>query len=140
VQLLGAAGWNHHGIVDEAEQLTDNAVFCDSFFPDDSDPKARDFVRRFYRQHREPPSPFEAEVFVAAMVLKRAMRADSSHTRNGVSQTLRDMRSFRSATGMLRFSEQGDIRQDIVILTVDRDQIRPRNSEAEERVIRRQDR
>lgn len=136
VQLLGGDSWNHHGIVDEAEQQTDNAVFCDSFFPDETNPRVERFVNSFFRKYREPPTAFEAEVYDAAQIMAGALRSSTSTTRLGLLEALRGTRSYKGVTGVLRFDDSGEVVKDVIILTIEGDAIRPRNSEEEERAIR----
>lgn len=137
VQLLGGDAWNNHGIVDEAERQTDNAVFCDAFFPDEDDSRINAFVTRFYNKFREPPSPFEAEAFDATRLLLLALRKNKDRTRDGLRKALLGIRSFRGVTGVFRFDKRGDVIKDVTILTIDGDRIRLRNSEAEERALRK---
>lgn len=137
IQLLGGNAWNHPSLIDEAEQQTDNAIFCDSFFPDEDDSRIERFVTRFYGRYREPPTPFEAEVFDAARLLHAAVRKAGSGGRAGVVAALGERAAHRGVTGVVRFDESGEGIKDVTILTVHRDAIRPRVSEREERVLRR---
>ena len=134
VQLLGGDGWDHPDIVDLAEQQTDNAVFCDSFFADESNAAIQRFVTSFYERYREPPSPFEAEVYDAAQLLASVLRS-AGQTRSGLRDALLK-KTFTGVTGTLRFDEHGDGLKDVFVLTVDKDVIRLRTSEPEERALR----
>ncbi len=137
LQLMGGDAWNHPNIIDEAEQQTDNAIFCASFFPDESDGKIERFVNRFYAKHREAPTTFEAEVFDAASILRKAVGKGGKGGRAGVLEALTAMKSHRGVTGRTKFDDAGDGVRDVVLLTVHKDVIRPRVSEGEERVLRR---
>ncbi len=136
VQLIGGDAWNHPTMVDQTEQITDNAVFCDSFFPDETDGRIARFVTTFYGRYREPPTAFEAEVYDAARLMQKALKRAKGAERESLAKALRTMR-FRGITGLMRFDARGDVQKDVIILTVDQDAIRPRNSEREERALRR---
>lgn len=137
VQLFGGDAWNHPNVIDEAERQTDNAIFADSFYPDESNPRVERFVTRFYAKYREAPTPFEAEVYDAARLIERAVTKADTISRGAVLGALTRMKPFKGVTGVMRFDSHGEVNKDVVLLTVDGDTIRPRNSEAEERVLRR---
>ena len=134
VQLLGGDGWDHPDIVDLAEQQTDNAVFCDSFFADETNSVVERFVTSFYDRYREPPSAFEAEVYDAAQLVASVVKTAGA-TRAGLRDALLK-KSFTGVTGSVRFDEHGEGLKDVFVLTVDKDVIRLRASEAEERATR----
>ena len=135
VQLLGGHGWNHRKIIDEAERLTENAVFCDTFFPSEENSRVQAFVRKFYAEYREPPTSLEAEVYDASAVMVRAL-AKGGDSRKALLAALVGLKRHRGVTGTFRFDDSGAVVKDVTILTVDQDTIRPRNSEREERSSR----
>jgi len=136
VQLLGGSGWQHMGIIDPTQQLTDNAVFSGGFYPDPSNRLVRQFMARFKGRFHQKPSAFEAATFDAASLLSEALKKDTAGNRKGLMASLRKISPFQGVTGVLRFGASGQLLRDAHILTVFRDQIRARYSEAEERVVR----
>lgn len=135
VQLLGGHGWNHRKIIDEAERQTENAVFCDTFFPSEDNSRVQAFVRKFYAEYREPPTSLEAEVYDASALMARAL-AKGGDSREALLSALQGLKRHRGVTGTFRFDDKGAVVKDVTILTVDQDTIRPRNSEREERASR----
>ncbi len=138
VQLLGGDGWNHPLIVDVAEQTTENAVFTDAFYPDPVNPRIGQFVTAFYGLYREAPTTFEAEIFDAAALAELGVRRlhqrkGQPANRAGYATTLRELGTFQGVTGQIRFDARGDSQRDALLLTIEKDQIRLRLTEDEER-------
>jgi len=145
VQLLGVEAWNSSAVID-AEGLTDNAVFVDTFFHDPDDRPVDHFVRAFYARHRRKPNAFQAEVYDAVNLLASAMKqaggaaetsgADQA-TRDGLLEALLATKHHRGVTGHITVLDDGTMVLQPRVLTVHLEDIRLRVSEDEEAVLRR---
>lgn len=140
IQLLGTSGWNHPGVVDKGEHLTNNAVFADVFAPDDSD--AQDFGRRFFLHLQRRPTAFHAEVWDATRLVVDSLGrvfptpAAPVATRATIRDTFATPRMLVGATGPLEVTLGGRMQPRAHLMTIDGDEIRARLSEDEERARR----
>ena len=96
----------------------------------------RQFIGRFKARFHQQPSAFEAAAFDASSLMSEALRADSTGHRKGLALALRKVTPYRGVTGVLRFGNSGELLRDAHLLTVFRNKIRSRYSEAEERAVR----
>ena len=138
VQLLGTAGWNNHAVIDRGEYLTNNAVFVAPWFHETAQAPNDDFAQSFKGRYRHRAHAFHAEVHDAAAWLFGAVSeagVGDHKSRKALWQRIQESKRFEGATGRAEIDEQRVLRQPW-ILTIDREQIRPRFSENEERVRR----
>lgn len=141
IQLLGASGWHDPAIVDRGGRLTDNGVFVDAWYHDPDRRRSDRFARRFYARHGRKPDTFEAEAHDAAALVDHVVgevEGTGHEVRDQLHRALREVERFEAATGSIALSEDGAIRRDPRVLTVDGDAIRPRRPEAQERSMRRE--
>lgn len=122
VQLLGASGWGSPAVIERGEGLTDNAIFGDVWVADD--PANADFVTAFgARFAGRKPTAFHAEAFAATRLLTAPVAAAKA-----VDQTARnDVRARLAASGA---------KPPVHIMTIDRETLRPRLPEADEKTKR----
>jgi len=152
VQLLGNSEWNHGQVIEQGEQLTDNAIFVDAFFADPEDPVAAEFVERFQASYRERPTSVHAEIYDAADILAEVVYRVSEETdapsidavnplthaaREDLLKALKSIEGYRGVTGHISLLSSGVAQKDPNLLTIDLEEIRPRRSEQEEIEIRR---
>jgi branched-chain amino acid transport system substrate-binding protein len=137
LQLLGGSAWNNPLVVDKSEMTTDNAIFTDSYFLDENNSRVMKFAMRYKDKFSEWPTTFAAEAYDATQIMIRAVHGNRDGSRSGLLSWLHQMKSFDGVTGAFHFDKTGESTKEVLILTIDRDEIRLRNSEMEERHIRR---
>ena len=145
VQLLGTHDWNTLSVL-HPQRLTDNAVFTDGFSDHDSLEVAHDFSQRFQARYRRHPTAFEARVYDTTSLIVRCLSGQDPGQdelslmppRQRFLHRLRSARHVEGATGTISVVEGVGVMLQPRILTVHGQTIRPRLSEEEERLLRRQ--
>ena len=117
VTLMGGSTWNKASHLKRCGRYCENSVFVDSFFLDDTHPRARDFVTAFSAATRSSPFRSDAEAFDAASMLKQAIRTSSAQNRTQLLSGLRELAGFAGVTGELSFDEQGACQRNLRVLT-----------------------
>lgn len=116
--LLGTPLWNNSLIIDTGENLTENAIFIDSFFPDEENIKQKYFITSFYEKYHRLPSSFEAEVYDAVMILLHSINNSIEKTREDIALSLKKIKDFNGVCGILSFNEKGILMKNGIILTI----------------------
>ncbi len=74
--MLGADGWaDIQKQVEDAPELLEKAIYCDSFSPADTSPEAQSFVASFTAKYGKTPSGFNSLGYDTAKILLSAIEA-----------------------------------------------------------------
>ncbi len=124
VTLLGASTWNSPQTVESCEQYCEGAVFVDAYYPDNPEPKVRDFVAAYHEAAGIDPSLSEAQAFDTAAMLKKALLDSKATDRTTLRDQLVGAMSYDGVTGKLRFDKEGEAKKDLFVLTIQEGVIR----------------
>jgi branched-chain amino acid transport system substrate-binding protein len=119
VTLLGASTWNSPNTLQVCEQYCEGAVFVDAYFPDDPDPKVRDFVTTYKEAMGIDPQLSEAQAYDTAGLLRWMVTTGRPADRNAMRNQLEGAATYEGVTGKLRFTKEGDAEKDLFMLTIE---------------------
>ncbi len=106
--MMGADGWTDiQKQLEDAPELLDNAVYCDSFSAADDSPVAQAFVQAFTQKHGTSPAGFNALGYDAARIMFAAINAAGSTDRAAVVEQLKAT-DMQCATGRITFDDHND--------------------------------
>ena len=106
--IMGADGWA--GIQDQVADdvsLLDNAIYTDSFSPDDDSPEAKAFVTAFEAKYGSTPANFNALGYDAAKIMFSAVEKAGSLDKEAVIAALKAT-SLDCVTGHITFNDHND--------------------------------
>jgi hypothetical protein len=116
--ILGSDTWADEALRKRPEDITLEAYFTTSFWPDLPRPVTQDFTRRYQAAFAAAPDAIAAAAYDAAKVLMTAiLRSDG--TREGVRQALADFGTFEGLRGAGRLTAERELEQDAVIMKMD---------------------
>ncbi len=123
VRFLGVSTWNTPELIARAGPLVENALFTDIFFAQSTSPTTAHFVNRFRETVGGAPNSIHALAYDAGSILERVfLTLGNSVSWSSVRDSLSSIAQFPGVTGMIRH-ENGFLRRDLKILTVDRGKI-----------------
>lgn len=107
--MMGADGWTNieQQLVD-APELLNNAVYCDSFSPDDQSPAAQAFVKAFTEKYGKAPAGFNALGYDAAKIMLGAIeKAGTTADKQAIVDQLKAT-DVDAVTGHIVFDDHND--------------------------------
>ncbi len=129
VTLLGASTWNSPNTLTACERYCDGAVFVDAYYPDNPEPKVRDFVAAYREAMGIDPQLTEAQAYDTAGLLRWLITSGRPADRNAMQKQLEGAQAYDGVTGKIRFTPQGDSHKDLFVLTIEEGAIRVYNGE-----------
>ena len=118
VQLLGTSIWNSPDLLEKDSKYLEGAVFTDCFFLDSARPEVRDFIDRFYVACGREPGNMEALAYDATKILTDLIIENYIETRDELKEGLLQIEDYPGITGITSFSETGEAKKSLHILTV----------------------
>jgi branched-chain amino acid transport system substrate-binding protein len=121
VTLIGTNLWNMGGLVDRGGKFVENCLFVDSPSPD---PKRDGFATaNFKKTFGYDPDSFELQAYDTGLIL-RQMLDTGVNSREQMRQQLASISNFPGSTGPLAMSSRREIFRPLVVLTVEKSQIK----------------
>jgi branched-chain amino acid transport system substrate-binding protein len=107
--MMGGDGWTDiQKQVEDAPELLENAVYCDSFSTEDDSEVAQAFVKAFTEKYGSSPAGFNALGYDAAMIMFTAIeRAGSADDKDAIVAQLKAT-DMDCATGNITFDDHND--------------------------------
>ena len=118
VFLLGTNLWHSETLIKMAEPYVQGAIMADAFFAGSLEPPAKRFVTAFEETYQEPPGFIEAIAYDSAMILFDVVGRPGVRLRSDVAAVLRNSDGFPGATGLTRFTANGEPEKVLHILEV----------------------
>ncbi len=119
VQLLGGNGWNHERLKDFGGKWVEGGIFCDGFLDTGSpDPKSADFVAAFKKDYKRKPGTMEAYAYDAVGLLAETLLTSQAQSRKQLRAALLNLTEYQGATGSMRFDKNGEMVNELLILTL----------------------
>ncbi len=121
VTLIGTNLWNMGGLVDRGGKFVENSLFVDSA---SVNPKQDAFVvSGFERTFGYTPDSFELQAYDTGLVIRQLLDSGVS-SREQMREQLANLNNFRGSTGMLSMSTRRELYRPLVVLTVEKGQIK----------------
>jgi len=117
VVLLGTNGMNSPDLIRIGSRAVEGAVFADSFFVDSPEPAVRNFVERYVRRFKEPPSPFAAQAYEAMQLALSAVRGGAL-TGRAVRDRIASTRNVPGLAGPVSMNPTGYLERRYSIIQV----------------------
>jgi len=117
VTLLGGAGLNHADFVRRGERYVRGALFVDAFFAEGGEPETVGFVHRFSDRYERDPGLLETFGYETTRDLLTLLERGAS-TRPSLRRELATYQPEASLTGSRGFDDQGEMRRDLLLLSV----------------------
>src|SRR5437867_3205498 len=117
VLLLGTNGMNSPDLIRIGSRAVEGAVFVDSFFVDSPEPAVRNFVERYVRRFKEPPSPFAAQAYEAMQLALSAVRGGAL-TGRAVRDRIASTRNVPGLAGPVSMNPTGYLERRYSIIQV----------------------
>lgn len=126
VQLLGANRWNNKKLGDFGGKHVEGAFFCDGFHPDDeSDLNVRVFAKSFTKDYNRTPDAIDAYAYDAVGLVAHVLLTNAPKSREDLKHALAGLSVYEGATGEMNFDKNGEMVNELVILTVKKGKIVP---------------
>ena len=125
VCLLGTNGWNFPQIVEWTGRYIKGAVFVDGFSTANENPIVSKFVHSFEALFQRPPTILSAKAFDSMTLLSKIVKSNLVKNREEFREKLLLGEKMIGVTGDLRFSENGEVISDNLLLTVHKKSIVP---------------
>ncbi len=122
VTLLGSAGLNHDDFVRRGERYVRGALFVDAFFVRGGEPETIGFVHRFEERYERKPGLLETFGYETTRDLLTLL-GQGVKTRPSLRRELARFEPEASLTGSLGYDEAGEMRRDLLLLSVAEDSI-----------------
>lgn len=121
VTLIGTNLWNMGGLVERGGKFVENSLFVDSA---SASPKQDAFlVSSFQKTFGAPPDSFELQAYDTALILRQLLDSGVG-SRDQLRSRLSELENFPGATGSLTMSPRREIYRPLVVLTVEKGQIK----------------
>ncbi len=119
VQLLGSNGWDDPGLPAKAGEWVEGAIFPSNFYSgEDSSQVTKSFVSRYREKFGQDAGIIEANVYDAVGAARRVIESKSPQSRPAMRAALDELESYEGVTGVFGFDENGEVKREIVMLTV----------------------
>jgi branched-chain amino acid transport system substrate-binding protein len=116
--LLGADGWDSSKLYELAGKAVDGAYFTNHYAPDVSDPRVRDFVRRYKEAWGDAPDARAALGYDAARVVMDAMVRASEPAGATLRDAIAQTKGFPGVTGVISIDAGHDAVKPAVVVEV----------------------
>ncbi len=131
VYLLGGNGWNNPQLIEWSERYVQGTIFCDGFFGQSQRPATRRFVAAFKAAFDREPNWVEAYAHDTAALVRRIIEKAKPAERPAFRKALLELQAFTGATGLTGFAPDGEVEQDLFLLTIDDEEIEEIEAEPE---------
>lgn len=107
--MLGADGWTDiQKQLEDAPELLDKAIYCDSFFPEEDSAVAQTFVEGFQAKYGKSPAGFNALGYDTAMILLSAIEAAGDTSDKAAITEQMKATDMDCTTGHITFDDHND--------------------------------
>ncbi len=117
VVFMGGAAFNHPGLIDRGGKYVEGTVLVDGFFLDSPSGPGREFADAYQARYETAPSILEAVAHDAAFLLLQLV-AEGVSGRRELRRRLALSTPVRAVTGSRGFGEDGEMRHELLTLTV----------------------
>ncbi len=124
VTLMGGSTWNTTQMLNSCERYCEEAIFVDGYYPDNPDPKVRDFISKFRAATETEPFLSDAQAYDTAKLLHWIIETSRPKSRDTLRKLLLEQSTFKGVTGPLRFDEKGEAVKELYPLTIKEREIR----------------
>jgi branched-chain amino acid transport system substrate-binding protein len=118
--LLGTNLWHSNRLIDMAKHHARGAIMPEIFFAESADDTVKEFVRLFEETFAEKPGFIEAISYDTATILFDVISRPHIRFRSSIRNELMSIHNFPGATGLTRFSENGDAEKRLFLLQITR--------------------
>jgi ABC-type branched-subunit amino acid transport system substrate-binding protein/outer membrane protein assembly factor BamD (BamD/ComL family) len=123
VYLLGGNGWNNNKVIEWAKRYVQGALFCDGFFVHSNRPATRRFVEQYRKHFDNQPDWVVSHAFDTAKMVRSIIERNPPKSRAAFRQALLDIKDFDGATGKTSFTENGETKKELFLLSIKDDEI-----------------
>ncbi|MDP2647130.1 MAG: penicillin-binding protein activator [Desulfobacterales bacterium] len=122
VYLFGTNLWHSDQLVQMARQFVQGAIFTDGFFVESKSPHVKEFVNKFNQIYGSKPEFIEAIAYDTAKIMIQTVRRPEVRSRSQLRDALISLQDFEGVTGLTSFGPSGDVRKDLYLLRVKKDE------------------
>ncbi len=122
IRLLGTNLWNSSSLIKRGQQMVENALFVDSYIPNETEMKQYPFVQEYLAVFNEKPTNFEIQAYDAGKILRSVLDRGAS-SRTGVISYLNEVKELPGAIGPITVTKYREFMRPLVAMTVSNGQI-----------------
>lgn len=122
--ILGSNGFNDPKILDLAGKAMEGSVWASGFFPDNPDPRVKNFVAKVQEKYKKKPNQFHAQAYdamrIVAEAIKRAgVTENTPENRTKIRDAMYTISNFPGVSGTHTFKTgKGDAEKSVFVLTL----------------------
>ena len=116
--LLGTNLWHRESLLTQARGYNQNAVICDGYFGESTNPETARFDAAFQALFDEKPGFLEAIAYDTTNILFTAVKIQDVTSKSDLKNILSGQMIFDGATGRTRFDDTGTPHKDLFLITV----------------------
>ena len=122
--ILGSNGFNDPKILDLAGKAMEGSVWASGFFPDNPDPRVKNFVAKVQEKYKKKPNQFHAQAYdamrIVAEAIKRAgVTENTPENRTKIRDAIYTISNFPGVSGTHTFKTgKGDAEKSVFVLTL----------------------
>ena len=122
--ILGSNGFNDPKILDLAGKAMEGSVWASGFFPDNPDPRVKNFVAKVQEKYKKKPNQFHAQAYdamrIVAEAIKRASVTENTpENRTKIRDAIYTISNFPGVSGTHTFKTgKGDAEKSVFVLTL----------------------
>ena len=118
IPILSGDGLDEPELIPLAGPSAEGAIVASTFDPDSTQTETVDFVRRYRERYGIVPETDAAEGYDAALLLAHAMGTADSPAPDDIAEALRNVKSWKGATGECSMTDNGDAVKRTIFRTV----------------------
>ena len=118
VPLMGGDGWDSSKLYEIGGSALDGCYFSSHYSPDSTDPKVRDFVKKYQARFGQVPDALATLGYDAAGVLVAALKTAKSTEPTDIRDALAKTKDFPGATGSISLDSDRNAVKPAVVLKI----------------------
>ncbi|MBN1614595.1 MAG: penicillin-binding protein activator [Deltaproteobacteria bacterium] len=118
VRLLGTSCWNSAGLLGQAGDYLEGAVFVDAFFLDSVNREVNDFIDIFYTAFARDPDSADALLYDASSAAAKLIWQGQTETRDQFRYALTKLKNYPGIAGMASIGENRNAQIELLILGI----------------------
>ncbi len=118
VLLMGTSLWQSPELIRIARDYVQGSIFPSGFFQGSKEPKVRVFVTAYKESFDSEPGMLAAVGYDTVRLLDKIMQDEDVNTRRDVRNELLKTMDYKGVTGAIAFDEQGELKNEPLLLTI----------------------
>jgi branched-chain amino acid transport system substrate-binding protein len=118
VPLLGGDGWDSEKLYEIGQKALDGCYFSNHYSPESTDPKVREFVRKYQAKFKHTPDALATLGYDAAGVLVAALKRSKSLNGSDLKDAITQTRAYAGVTGSISLDADRNAVKPAVVLKI----------------------